>query len=191
MRVTRVLSAVAVAVTVSAFVPAAAQSQIALGLGGGATFPISDLSNSFSTGYNILATLGVHVPATPLGVRIDGMFNQLPGKSDLDGGASFNAQIWTANANLVASLIPGSPITPYLIAGMGYYNTSYHVSASGSGIFASGSTHDNDFGLNGGAGVKLGFGGIGFFAEARYHYIFTSGTHIQMIPISAGVRFGG
>jgi opacity protein-like surface antigen len=191
MRVSHILSAAACAAAVCTFAPATARSQVYLGLGGGASFPISDLSNSFNTGYNILADLGAHIPLTPLGVRIDGMFNQLPGKPDLDGGGSFNAQIWTANANLTASLIPGSPITPYLIAGMGYYNTSYHISASGTTVIASGSTHDNDFGLNGGAGIKAGLGGIGLFAEARYHNIFTSGTHIQMIPISAGVRFGG
>lgn len=191
MRVVPLLSAAALAVSVSAFAPSMAHSQVYLGLGGGATFPISDLSNNFNTGYNILASLGAHIPASPFGVRVDGMFNQLPGKPEQNNGASFNSQIWTANANIVASLIPGAPVTPYLIAGLGYYNTSYHINASGSTVFASGSVHDNDFGLNGGAGVRVGLGGIGLFAEARYHNIFTSGTHIQMIPISAGVRFGG
>jgi opacity protein-like surface antigen len=190
MRVLPVLSAAALAVSVSAFAPSTAHSQVYLGLGGGATFPISDLSNSFNTGYNILASLGAHIPASPIGVRVDGMFNQLPGKSE-PNTPSFNAQVWTANANIVASLIPGAPVTPYLIAGLGYYNTSYRINASGSTVFASGNVHDNDFGLNGGAGVRVGLGGIGLFAEARYHNIFTSGTHIQMIPITAGVRFGG
>ncbi len=187
MRVLPVITAAALAVSVLAFAPSAAHSQVYLGLGGGATSPISNLSDTHSAGYNVLASLGAHIPLTPLGVRVDGMFNQLPGKPDVG-----NAQIWTANANLVASLVPGGPVTPYLIAGGGYYNGDYHVfTTPGGTVISTGNTHANNFGLNGGGGIRVGVGGIGLFAEARYHYIFTSGTHFQMIPISAGVRFGG
>jgi opacity protein-like surface antigen len=160
-----------------------------LGLGGGATFPVSNLSNSFNTGYNILADLGAHFPGSPIGVRLDGMFNQLPAKVASTG----NAQIWTANANLVVSLIPGAMFTPYLIAGAGYYNGDYHIFANSSSgtVVSGGNIHANNFGLNGGGGVKLGLGSIALFAEARYHYIFTNPDHFMMIPITAGIRFGG
>ena len=87
----------------------------------GPSIPVSNLSDNHSTGYNVLASLGAHIPTTPVGVRVDGMFNQLPGKPDVG-----NAQIWTANANLVVSLVPG-PVSPYLIGGGGYYNGDYHV----------------------------------------------------------------
>ena len=166
MRIFSVLSAAALAASVSAIAPAMAHSQVYLGLGGGATFPVSNLSNTHSTGYNVLADLGVHIPTTPLGVRVDGMFNQLPGKDGIG-----NAQIWTANANLVVSLVPG-PVSPYLIGGGGYYNGSVHVFAGSNGVVSTGSTHANDFGLNGGAGLRASLGAIGLFVEARYHYIF-------------------
>jgi opacity protein-like surface antigen len=187
MRVSHVLSAAVLAATVSTFAPAAAQSQVYLGLGGGGTIPVSNLSDAHSTGYNVLASLGAHIPASPFGVRVDGMFNQLPGKPGI--GA---AQIWAANANLVVSLVPG-PISPYLIGGGGYYNGQYHVFAtSGGGLSSSGDLHENDFGLNGGAGIRVGLGsGIGLFAEARYHYIFAGSHNYEMVPISGGVRFGG
>jgi hypothetical protein len=185
MRVLSVLSAAALAVSVSAFAPSMAQSQVYLGLGGGATFPVSNLSNTHSTGYNVLADLGVHFPTTPFGVRVDGMFNQLPGKDGVG-----NAQIWTANANLVVSLVPG-PVSPYLIGGGGYYNGSVHVFAGSNGVESFGNTHANDFGLNGGAGLRASLGAIGLFVEARYHYIFEGSHNYEMVPISAGVRFGG
>jgi hypothetical protein len=186
MPVSHVLSAAVLAATVSTFAPAAAQSQVYLGLGGGATIPVSNLSDTHSSGYNVLASLGAHIPLTPVGVRVDGMFNQLPGKPDIG-----NAQIWAANANLVWSLVPG-PISPYLIGGGGYYNGEYHVfTTPGGTVITTGNTHANDFGLNGGAGIRVGVGGIGLFAEARYHYIFAGSTHYEMVPITAGVRFGG
>jgi opacity protein-like surface antigen len=186
MRVLPVLTAAAFAVSASAFAPSTAHSQVYLGLGGGATFPVSNLGDNHSTGYNVLADLGVHIPTTPIGVRVDGMFNQLPGK---DGVGS--EQIWTTNANLVVSLAHGSPVSPYLIGGGGYYNGSVHVFAGSGGLTTSGSTHANDFGLNGGGGIRVGVGGIGLFAEARYHYIFDGSHHFEMVPITAGVRFGG
>ena len=80
---------------------------------------------------------------------------------------------------------------PYLIAGVGFYNSNFNLSASNNSLSGNGSTNDNDLGVNGGGGVRVNFGGIGIFGEARYHYIFSSGTHLQMIPITFGVRFGG
>jgi hypothetical protein len=58
-------------------------------------------------------------------------------------------------------------------------------------VISTGNTHANDFGLNGGAGLRVGLGGIGLFVEARYHYIFEGSHNYEMVPISAGVRFGG
>lgn len=191
MRVLNVLPAAALAVCVSTLAPSAARAQVSLSLGGGPTFPLSALNNTFTTGYNVMAGLGVHIPGSPVGIRLDGMFNQLPDRTELFSGDSFHIQIWTANANLVASLVPGGPVVPYLIGGVGFYNSSFHLGTSNNTISTQGSTHDNNIGLNGGGGVRVNFGGIGIFGEARYHYIFTSGNHIQMIPITFGVRFGG
>jgi hypothetical protein len=191
MRAFIVLPAAALAVGMSALAPSAARGQVSLGLGGGVTLPLSALNNTYTTGYNVMADLGVHIPTTPLAIRLDGMFNQLPNRPEDFGGTSFHTQIWTANANLVVNLLRGTPVVPYLIAGAGFYNSSFHLGTSNNTISTEGSTHDNDLGVNGGGGLRLNFGGIGLFAEARYHYIFTSGTHIQMVPITGGIRFGG
>ena len=169
--------------------PSGARAQVSLGVGGGATFPVSDLSNADKTGYNILATLGFRIPEFPLGLRVDGMFNQMKSKfADVS-----NTQIWTVNADLQANLVtvPHAPVVPYMVAGIGYYNSRYRVSTSGTDFVGSGNAHANDFGLNGGLGVRFGLGNSSLFVEGRYHYVFTSGTHLQMIPITVGINFGG
>ena len=100
MRLSHVFPAAALAaLCVSTFAPATARAQVSLSLGGGPTFPISNLNDTYSTGYNVMAALGVHIPTSPFGIRLDGMFNQLPDRPDLFGGTSFHRQIWTANAN--------------------------------------------------------------------------------------------
>jgi hypothetical protein len=169
--------------------PHAAPAQVTLGVGGGATFPVSDLNNFDKTGFNVLATLGFRIPSFPLGLRVDGMFNQLPSRMS----GSSNSQIWTVNANLVANLVnvPHAVAVPYLIAGVGYYNTRYRVTTSGGTIETTGNIHNNDVGINGGVGLRIGLGSASLFAEGRYHYIFVSGTHLQMIPLTVGIHFGG
>lgn len=192
MRVSQVFSAAALAACVVTVVPASARAQFSLGLGGGLTFPLSTLKDTYTTGYNVLADVGIHIPTTPVGIRIDGMFNQLPNQDAARfNGASFHEQIWTANANLVVGLVPGGPVVPYLIGGVGYYNSNFHLGTSNNTISTEGSTHANDFGVNGGGGLRVNFGGIGLFAEARYHYVFDGSAHVQMIPVTVGIRFGG
>ena len=181
MQLHRALAAGALGMSLVAASPSLARAQISFGLGGGVTSPTSRLSDGYKSGYNVLATLGVAF------LRVDAMFNQLDDKLDPSG----HTQIWTVNANLVANLMPrSSPIVPYLIAGAGYYNNQYRVTASGSTIVGSGSTSFHDFGLNGGAGLRVNLAGIGVFGEARYHYVFQSGFHSQFIPITVGVVFG-
>lgn len=181
MRLSRALGAPALGAALILGLPASARAQISFGLGGGLTSPTSRLSDGYKSGYNVLATLGISV------LRVDAMFNQLEDKADPSG----HTQIWTLNANLVGNLLPSSsPVVPYVIAGAGYYNDQYRVTVSGSTIAGSGSVTYHDFGLNGGAGVRLNLAGIGLFAEARYHYVFQKRFHSQFIPMTVGITFG-
>src|SRR3954464_3256763 len=56
---------------------AMAQAQFKFGVAAGATLPSGDLSDLNETGYHLMATAGVHPPLSPVGFRVDGMFNQL------------------------------------------------------------------------------------------------------------------
>jgi outer membrane protein with beta-barrel domain len=190
MSTRRVLQTAALAAACVVLPATRANAQLTLGVGGGASFPVGSLHDQFVTGYNVLAQLGIGLPSWPVGLRVDGMFNQMNHRATV---ASGNLQLWTANANVVWNIVPistaGAGVTPYLIGGLGYYNSSFHVSASGSSFGGGGNTHANNFGLNGGAGIKAGVATLSVFVEARYHYVFVSGGHIQFIPITAGIIF--
>jgi Outer membrane protein beta-barrel domain len=188
MSIRRALQAAAFAATCISLPLSQAHAQLTLSLGGGGTWPLSSLSNYYTTGYNVLASLGVGLPEWPVGIRVDGMFNQMKSQSDVDAGT---LQMWTLNADLVYNVVPlkVAMVTPYLVGGGGYYNDSYHITAVGTSIGAGGSTHDNNFGLNGGLGLRFGVPTLSIFVESRFHYIFLSGGHLEFVPLTAGVTF--
>jgi len=187
MRIRRTLEAVSLAAACVALPLSQSHAQVTLGVGGGVSFPTGNLSNAYTTGFNALASLGIGTMSWPVGLRIDGMFDQMSHKSGIPIG---NFQIWTLNADLVYNLMHGTTFTPYIVAGAGYYNDSYRIGvSSGGGIGAGGNTHANDFGLNGGVGVRAGAPSLSVFLEGRFHYVFTSGNHLDFIPITAGITF--
>jgi outer membrane protein with beta-barrel domain len=183
MRSYRLVLASATVLAASILVSGAAGAQASLGLGGGPTIPVGDFKTSYSTGYNVLTTLDVHAPHVPLRLRFDGMFNHLSGRTSQFGTVVGRSQVWTVNANLVADfrVAPGMPLVPYLIGGLGYYNANVGVSGTGRG---------GDFGVNGGAGLRVPLAGLALFGEARYHHVYTPGTRLDMVPISVGVMLG-
>ena len=82
------------------------------------------------------------------------------------------------------ALLPG-PVKPYLICGVGYYDTKFNGSAS-----------TRKVGYNYGAGVKFGLTGASIFVEGRLHQVndaaFNVGggrTSAKFIPITIGVMF--
>jgi hypothetical protein len=188
MSIRRTLQAAALAAACASIPVSRANAQLTLALGGGGSWPVSNLSDAYKMGYNVLASLGVGMPSWPVNLRFDGMFNQMNAQTGVPIG---KLQLWTVNADLVYNIVPmhGSGITPYIVGGVGYYNNSYHISASGSSIGAGGNTHANNFGLNGGLGVRAGAPALAVFIESRFHYIFTSGNHIEFIPVTAGIVF--
>lgn len=188
MRVSMVVPSVMLALGAAMVAPSMARAQVGLGVGGGFTFPVSTLSTTNKTGYNVLADLSFRSQASPLGFRVDAMFNSLPTKIT----DARTLQVWTVNANLVANLVtaPKTPVVPYLIAGIGWYNDKYRARTIGSTVILSGNTSENDFGLNAGAGIRIGLGNSSLFAEGRYHYVFTPRQRLQMIPVTFGISFG-
>jgi hypothetical protein len=179
-----------------AAVPATrAEAQVTFGVGGGLSLPLSDLKTAATTGYNVLGQLGIAVPFLPIGLRIDGMFNSFKHQPNIPFN---NVQLWTVNANAVWNISPissaGAGVTPYLIGGAGYYNDQggcdvRYLSVPGITACPGGNTHSNYVGLNGGGGVRAGIASLSVFVEARFHYVFTSGGHLEFVPITAGIIF--
>jgi opacity protein-like surface antigen len=179
------LAGIGVALAVAA---APAQAQLAFGLAGGASTPSGSLNDRQNLGYNGLATIQLGVPAFPLQFRADLQYNSFGGKNFTD---SFNraqngsdTRVISGSLNAVFALLPG-PIKPYLIGGVGYYDTKL-----------TGNQSSRKVGYNYGAGMKFGLTGASLFVEARVHQInnatFDVGNNLttaRFIPVTIGVMF--
>ena len=148
---------------------------VQFGLALGAAIPNSTLSDLASTGFNGTGTIGFSPAMIPLGIRIDGAYNQFSVKSALGGG---NVHFTSVTGNLVYKL-PGATISPYGIGGAGWYNAG----ASGGG------TSTNHFGWNIGGGILMPLSGFDTFIEARYNQVQGNNGSSKFIPITFGVMF--
>jgi len=151
---------------------------VTIGIAAGAAIPVGDLADAYNTGYNGTIALALNSVGSPIGFRIDGMYNKVMGRDDI-GFNQPDARILGATANLVYAL-PGTGIRPYLIGGAGYYSAKVDVDNASS---------DNKFGLNGGIGAVFPLSGFSTFVEARYHHMFTDVSATQFIPVTFGIFF--
>lgn len=148
---------------------------VQFGVAAGASIPVSDLADIANTGFNGTVTVGFTPAMIPLGIRIDGAYNQWGVKSAFGGG---NLRSTSVTGNFVYKM-PGASFSPYVIGGPGWYN----LGASGGG------SSQNEFGWNVGGGISMALSGFDTFIEARYNQIQTSGGSTKFIPITFGVMF--
>ncbi|MDQ3136784.1 MAG: porin family protein [Gemmatimonadota bacterium] len=160
-------------------------------LGAGASIPLSDYGDFAKTGYHGLVGISFAPSSFPLGIQVDGQYHRL--KQD-EAFGNRTSQIIMGTGNLIYKFKTSedSKFRPYLIAGAGIYNfklvSGDDVAGPGVGNLGNTST---DFGLNGGAGFDFKVGSIGAFIEGRFHNVFTDGSNLKFIPITAGIRLGG
>ena len=170
--------------SLSALLPIAASAQrsYAVGLGGGAVIPVGKLGDVEKTGYSALLTLALGSPDSPIGVRVDGIYNNLTQSNTAAGPATGDLRVTGALMNLVYAF-PGTNAKPYVLAGAGWY---------GSKVDTTGAKLQNNLGFNGGAGITFGFGPAAAFLETRYHSISRTaakGGVFQFVPITFGLMF--
>lgn len=171
-----VRSTIVLTALVAVALPAHAQRRTSVGFAAGASFPVGDLGDATSTGFHVLGTLAISGTASsPLGFRIDGMYNSLSGKNS---GPDVN--VWTVNGNLVYAFPGGMTATPYIIAGAGWYNSKADQS---------GAESSSDLGINAGIGARFALSGFSTFAEVRFHNIFSDPNSAQLIPVTFGILF--
>jgi opacity protein-like surface antigen len=157
-------------------------------LGGGANFPLSDLKNGYKTGWNGTASLGWHPVDWPVGVRIDGAYDRLMGKTLATVGTVPNVAVWSALGNLTLKVPNLMGVSPYLIGGAGLYHLSgYNTTTTTTYGTTSSSSSANKFGWNAGGGISFNWGTAGLFVESRYTRISTEGTAAKYVPLIAGV----
>jgi opacity protein-like surface antigen len=196
MKRTAITAAVLGLIVSAAAAPVSAQaivsSPVRFGIMGGATIPLSDLSDFNKTGWNAGALVTIGVPLVPVSFRIDGQWQQMQGKDNLDVPTA-DLRIIDGTANVVYTFGAALPTKFYLIGGLGVYNERFKdpdtdISASGT-----------KFGLNAGVGFKFQLTGFATFIEARYHNVIhgsdvgdtssSDARSLQFIPITVGITF--
>jgi hypothetical protein len=179
---------------VACLVPGLARAQLGVIMGGGGTIR-EDVSSNLSyngLGYNVLAGFTFTAPFLPVSIRLDGMYNQFSSPLSVH-----QAQIYSATVNAQYSIpFPLPIIHPYLVGGGGYYHLTsrYFNPASGPAPASWAWAPFQGFGVNGGAGLRTGYGRMGFFGEWRYDYVFAGGphnpaNHTTYAPFTFGVMF--
>jgi opacity protein-like surface antigen len=157
--------------------PLPAQRPVWLGLGGGVSFPQGDLGDGANTGWHALATLMVSTLTQPLGLRVDVAYNRF-GLKDTDGHEAIGSATLNGTYRLPMT---NSPMSPYLIAGLGAYRSECSL--------AVGCDATTRFGWNVGLGTKLYALGFRSFLEARYHRTKSGDTHLNYFPLTFGLTF--
>ena len=171
------LAAAALALTTAATAEA---QRPTVGVGGGVTFPVSDLGDENGAGWHGLITMGYRPVNSVLGFRLDGAYHDL-GADNVGGARDLRAIALTGNVVLE---MPGVAVRPYLIGGAGLYNTKFQ-----------GLQSSNNLGLNGGAGLKFRFMEFDTFVEARFHAALDAinrggeDRSAQFVPVTFGFSF--
>jgi len=160
------------------------QAQFSIGLAGGATTASGSINNRQDMGYNGLLAVQAGLPLIPFKIRADVQYNSFGGSSFTNAfsraTAGTDARVISGSINAVIGLLPG-PLKPYLIGGVGYYDTQF-----------TGSGSTRKVGYNYGVGVKV----TKLFVEARMHTVQNSAfdvangrTTARFIPINVGFMF--
>lgn len=159
-----------------------ATKPFSLGLSGGASIPVGDLSDRVNTGYSLNGHVGIAAPTWPISFRGDVGYNSWGAKDNTIDVNDANIHAWSFTGNAVYSVPVQSMVRPYLIGGIGAYKTGV----------SSGNTSFNDdtrFGYNLGGGITLPLTGFNTFVEARYNHVNTDGGSFAYVPITFGIMF--
>lgn len=161
----------------------ALRAQVAeFSLGGGVGVPLGSFDDVVKMGWQGTAAVSFKPANLPVGIQVDGNYSQFSDESPLD--IKDRLIYGTANAVYKFQSSADTRFRPYLIGGLGVYNSKETGSDALGGS-------DTKFGINAGAGFDFKAGSAGLFAEGRFHDVFTDGPNVKFIPINLGIRFGG
>jgi hypothetical protein len=174
--------------------PAVRAQGVEFALGGGIGVPLGDFDDASKLGWHGLAALSFVPDGWPVGIQFDGSYQQfaLDDAAAPIGFSDLKTRLLVGTGNVVFKFKTSEESTfrPYLIGGVGVYNSKLTGQDDPGDILGGGST---DFGLNAGAGFDFKAGGAGLFIEGRFHNVFSDGpgSDLRFIPITVGIRFGG
>jgi opacity protein-like surface antigen len=212
VRIVTFIAAACVFCTVSQAQEGALQ-HLNFSVGGGFTMPTERLGNAADIGWNVDLRGGLNITQN-LAADLDFTYSNtnlngatLAAFNEPDGGVG----IWSLTFNPVLKLAPKeSPIRPYITAGYGLYHRNLTLSQPNvvpvvqcdpffgfcfgtnvgvDQVVAESSTLKSGF--NAGGGLEMGsWRSAKFFAEARYHRMFTTfGQDLSYVPVTFGIRW--
>ncbi|PYO72581.1 MAG: porin family protein [Gemmatimonadetes bacterium] len=167
--------ATALAVTTFVALSSATAQSAYFGLGGGVTVPLSDYKDTDNAGWHVLGKVDIHIPMSPVGVRVDAIYSQTSQKAPATG----NTKVAGGTVDVVwhiPTTVPG--LKPYVVGGGGVFN------------YNAGGGSTTKFTWAAGLGASIGAGPIHAFAEARYISVQLTPTHLKFVPLTAGLSFG-
>jgi opacity protein-like surface antigen len=186
---TRALRMVGLAAALAAPALLSAQSNtrpISFGVSGGLSMPMGDLGDAADAGFVVAGHVYL-APRSLTAIRFRGdvAYDKWGAKEADEVGvdADFRSLSFVANAIYDVGTSPG--VRPYLLGGLGLYNSKVSVDLGG---FGSGSASSTDLGIQVGGGLTFKLSGFDTFVEAKYVNVFGDGS-TNWIPISFGVRF--
>jgi opacity protein-like surface antigen len=182
-------------------------------VGGGFTEPVKHSASRLDTGFNF--TLGGGLNFTPhFGILGEFGYNQLGVTSAVlqrEGVPDGQGRIYSLTLNPIVHFNPRGRFDAYIVGGGGYYRRTVEFTepsliavmafdpffgvlfpATIPANTVLGSFTQNKGGLNIGGGISVrvrGDSNAKFFAESRYHYIFTSPVGMGLLPVTFGFRW--
>lgn len=160
--------------------PAAASAQflpVSVGVSAGPSFPTGHFAEEAGTGFNVQGSLGLDVPALPVGLRADLLWQRFP--DEHEGSFTEVGGLLNATAGLPLPLA-----RPYVVGGVGLVHHDAPEEEHGDHVHEGES--GSSFAFNVGAGVQLSLLGLSGVLEARY---LDAGEDHRSFPVSFGVRF--
>lgn len=182
-------------------------------IGGGFTQPVRETDGRLNTGFNLGAGVGVNL-APWLGIMGEFGYNDLNltnaalSAAGVPGGS---ARIYSVTANPIVRFNPRGRFDAFLTGGGGFYRRTVEFTEASVGTVTAfdpfygvfypvnvpvtnvlGSVSQNKGGLNAGGGVSFrlrGDSNTKLFAEARYHYLFTTPVRTTILPVTFGISW--
>jgi len=160
-------------------------------LGGGIGIPLGSFDDAAKLGWHGLAAVSFVPNGWPVGIQVDGSYQQFSlDDAAFPGTSGLKNRLIMGTGNIVFKFKTSeeSSFRPYLIGGVGVYNTKVTGGDTPGVVLPGGETK---FGINAGAGFDFKAGAAGLFLEGRFHDVFTDGENLKFIPITVGIRLGG